>query len=252
MIEDEYRDNEGRIEGRNAVIEALRAGRPIDKIYISKGDIDRTLRFIAAKARDAGIVVKEADRRKLDAMSETHSHQGVIAVAAAHEYVTVEEILQIARDRGEKPFLVICDGISDPYNLGAIIRTAESAGIHGVIIPKRRSAGITAAVEKASAGAVEHLPVARVSNLAAAISELKKNGIWIYGTAADASSTLWETDLTGPAAIVIGSEGEGMSRLVAESCDFKISIPMYGKVSSLNASVSAAVLLYEAVRQRKN
>ncbi len=242
---------EGLIEGRNAVIEALRAKRPIDKIYIAKGETDATLGHIASRAREAGIVVVEADRRKLDYMSVTHSHQGVIAIAAVREYSSIEDILKAARDRGEKPLIVICDEISDPHNLGAIIRTAECAGAHGVIVPKRRSAGITPIVSKTSAGAVEHIAVARVANITAAIRELKKAGVWVYGTAAEAGTELWDADLSGPAAIVIGSEGEGMGRLVSESCDFSLRIPMYGRVSSLNASASAAILIFEAVRQRK-
>ncbi len=242
---------EGVIEGRNAVIEALRARRPVDKIYIAKGETDATLGHIASKAREAGIVVVEADRRKLDYMSVTHSHQGVIALAAAREYSSIEDILRAARDRGEKPLIIICDEISDPHNLGAIIRTAECAGAHGVIVPKRRSAGVTPIVSKTSAGAVEHIAVARVPNITAAIRELKKAGVWVYGTAAEAEVELWDADLSGPAAIVIGSEGEGMGRLVSENCDFSLRIPMYGKVASLNASASAAILIYEALRQRK-
>lgn len=242
----------GVIEGRNAVIEAMRAGRPIDKIFIAKGETDATLAHIASKGRDIGAVVVEADKRKLDAMSISHSHQGVIALASVKEYSTIDDIFKIAEDRGEPPFIIVCDEISDPHNLGAIIRTAECAGVHGIIIPKRRSAGITAIVEKTSAGAVEHMAVARVSNLTAAIKELKERGVWVYGTAADGTSQLWETDMKDAAAIVIGSEGDGMSRLIAENCDFKISIPMLGKISSLNASVSAAIVIYEAVRQRKS
>ncbi len=249
---DEKRINENKIEGKNAVMEALKAGRTIDKVYIVRGEADKSLKFIASKARAAGAVVSEVDRRKLDFMSETHAHQGVIAVAAVREYSTVEEILNIAAERGEKPLIVICDEISDPHNLGAIIRTAESAGAHGIIIPKHRSAGITAVVEKTSAGAVEHMAVARVANINAAMDKLKDAGVWIFGTAADADTGLWQADLKGAAAIVIGSEGEGMSRLVAENCDFKVSIPMHGKVSSLNASAAAAIMLYEAVRQRSN
>ena len=239
------------IEGRNAVIEALRAGRTIDKIFIAKGDVDKTLGHIASKARSAGIVVTEADRRKLDAMSQTHAHQGVIALCAVKEYSTIEDMLAVAAERGEAPFLVLCDEISDPHNLGAILRTAECAGAHGLIIPKRRSAGLTAIVGKTSAGAVSYLPVARVANLTSALKDLKKQGVWIFGTAAGASTDLYSADLKGPAAIVIGSEGDGMSRLVAENCDFLVSIPMKGHISSLNASAAAAILLYEAVRQRR-
>ena len=238
------------IEGRNAVIEALRAGRTIDKIFIAKGDVDKTLGHIASKARSAGIVVTEADRRKLDAMSQTHAHQGVIAVAAAREYCSVQDILAIAAERGEDPFIVVCDEIADPHNLGAILRTAECAGVHGVIIPKRRSAGLTAIVAKTSAGAVSYMPVARVANIPSLLKELKKQGVWVFGTAADGTTDLYTADLKGPAAIVIGSEGSGMTRLVSESCDFLVSIPMKGRISSLNASAAAAILLYEAVRQR--
>ncbi len=241
---------DGIIEGRNAVIEALRAGEAIDKIYLAKGDTDKTLGHIASAARAAGAVVVEADRRKLDAMSRTHAHQGVVALAAVREYATVESILKSAADRGEPPLLVICDEISDPHNLGAIIRTAECAGAHGVVIPKRRSAGLTAVVGKTSAGAVAYLPVARVPNIAALVKDLKKQGLWIFGTAAEGSTDLYHADLRGPAAIVIGSEGEGMTRLVSENCDFLVSIPMKGHINSLNASAAAAILLYEAVRQR--
>ena len=211
--------SDGLIEGRNAVTEALRSGATIDKIYVSRGDTDRTLSQIVALAKQAGIVVADADHRKLDAMSCTHAHQGVIAVAAVREYASVEEILRIAEEKGEAPLLVVCDELSDPHNLGAVIRTAECAGAHGVIIPKRRSAGLTAVVAKTSAGA-------------------------------DGDTDLYHADLKGPAAIVIGSEGDGMSRLVAQGCDFLVSIPMKGKISSLNASAAAAILLYEAVRQR--
>ena len=241
---------DGIIEGRNAVIEALRAGTAIDKIYIQKGETDKTLGHIASKARAAGAVVVEADRRKLDAMSRTHAHQGVIALSAVREYATVEDILRGAEAKGEPPLLVVCDELSDPHNLGAVIRTAECAGAHGVIIPKRRSAGLTAVVAKTSAGAVAHVPVARVPNLPALLEELKQRGIWIFGTAADGPTSLYDADLKGPAAIVIGSEGGGMGRLVAQRCDFLVSIPMRGKLNSLNASAAAAIMLYEAVRQR--
>ena len=244
-------DREDVIEGRNAVIEALRAGRTIDKIFIQKGETDKTLGHIASKARDAGIVVVDADKRKLDSMSLTHSHQGVIALAAVREYCTIADILAIAEERGEAPFVIVCYEISDPHNLGAIIRTAESAGVHGRVIPKRRSAGVTSIVDKTSAGAVEHMAVARVANLSSAIKELKAAGLWIYGTAAEGSSSLWKTDLKGPICVVIGSEGDGLGRLVTENCDFLVSIPMRGQVSSLNASAAAAILIYEVLRQRE-
>ncbi len=241
---------DGIIEGRNAVTEALRAGTNIDKIFIMKGEVDAALGHIASAARQKGIVVADADKNKLDKMSRTHAHQGVIAVAAVREYVSVEDILQIARDKGEQPLIVVCDELSDPHNLGAVIRTAECAGAHGVVIPKRRSAGLTAVVAKTSAGAVSHLPVARVANLPSLLKDLKKQGLWIFGTAADGTTSLYDADLKGPAVIVIGSEGDGMSRLVSETCDFLVSIPMKGKLNSLNASAAAAILLYEAVRQR--
>ena len=238
------------IEGRNAITEALRAGRPIDKIYLAGGENDRALGFISTIAREKGIAVVECDRRKLDAMSVTHAHQGVIAVCAVQEYYSIQDLLDRAEEKGEDPFLIVCDEITDSHNLGAIIRSAECAGAHGIIIPKRRSAGLTAVVNKASAGAAEYLPVARVSNLRAALSELKEKGIWIYGTAADGNCPLWKTELTGPIALVIGSEGSGMGRLVRESCDFILSLPMKGQISSLNASVAGAIVMYEVLRQR--
>lgn len=241
---------DGIIEGRNAVAEALRAGTPIDKVFLLKGEVDLPLRQLANQARQQGAVLAEVDRHKLDAMSRTHAHQGIIAVAAVREYASVEDLLQAARDRGEPPLLVVCDELSDPHNLGAVIRTAECAGAHGVIIPKRRSAGLTAVVAKTSAGAVAHVPVARVPNLPSLLKELKEEGVWVFGTAAGGTTQLYQADLKGPAAIVIGSEGDGMGRLVAENCDFTVSIPMFGKINSLNASAAAAVLLYEAVRQR--
>lgn len=247
------RDNEIRneiIEGRNAVIEALRAGRAIDKIFVAKGEVDKTLGHIASNAREKGVVVVEADRRKLDLMSRTHAHQGVIALVAVREYCSVDDILQIAEERGEAPFVIICDEISDPHNLGAIIRTAECSGAHGVIIPKRRSAGLTTIVDKSSAGAAEHMAIARVPNIPAVIKELKDKGLWVYGTAADGQSDIWHTDFTGAAALVIGSEGDGMGRLVRESCDFIVSLPMKGQIGSLNASAAASILMYEVLRQR--
>ena len=229
---------DGLIEGRNAVTEALRVGAPIDKIYVYPG---HTFYFIIG-----------AD--SLYEIEHWHEPEKVLAqaviLAAVREYASVEEILRVAEERGEAPLLVICDELSDPHNLGAVIRTAECAGAHGVIIPKRRSAGLTAVVAKTSAGAVSYLPVARVANLPALLKDLQKQGIWVFGTAADGNTDLYHADLKGPAAIVIGSEGDGMSRLVAQGCDFLVSIPMKGNISSLNASAAAAILLYEAVRQR--
>ena len=241
---------EGQLEGRNALQEALKAGRTIDKVFIAMGDTDRGLQRLAAEAKEAGAVVVPVDRRKLDNMSTTHSHQGIIALAAAHDYCTIDDILEEAASRGENALIVICDELSDPHNLGAIMRSAECAGAHGVIIPKRRSVGLTATVAKASAGAVEYMKVARVTNINSAISELKDKGVWIFGTAAEGSVPMYKADLTGPTAIVIGNEGDGMSQLVRKNCDCLVHIPMKGKISSLNASAAASILLYEAVRQR--
>ena len=241
---------EGQLEGRNALQEALRAGRTIDKVFIASGDTDKGLQRLAAEAKDAGAVVVPVDRRKLDQMSFTRSHQGVIALAAAHEYATLDEILEEASSRGENALIVICDELTDPHNLGAIMRSAECAGAHGVIIPKRRSVGLTATVAKASAGAMEYMKVARVTNINSAIAELKEKGVWVFGTAAEGSVPMYKANLTVPAAIVIGNEGDGMSPLVRKNCDVMVNIPMNGRISSLNASAAASILLYEAVRQR--
>ncbi len=243
-------EDECRLEGRNALTEALKAGRTIDKVFIADGDTDKGLQRLAAQAKEAGAVVVPVDRRRLDLMSTTHAHQGIIAQAAAHEYATLDEILEEAAARNQAPLIVICDELSDPHNLGAIIRTAECAGAHGVIIPKRRSVGLTATVAKASAGAVEYLRVARVGNINQAITELKEKGVWVFGTAAEGSVPMYQANLTIPAAIVIGNEGDGMSQLVRKNCDMLLSIPMAGRISSLNASNAASILLYEAVRQR--
>ncbi len=239
---------EDLLEGKNAIWEALCAGRQLDKLFFAAGSAPSLGRIID-RARKQGVPTQECDRRKLDRMSSTGSHQGVIAVASAARYASLRDILALAQSRGERPLVVLCDGITDPHNLGAIIRSAEVAGAHGVVIPRRRSAGLNAACAKAAAGALEHLPVARVSNLAAALAELKENGLFLF--AADmAGGSMYQADLTGPAAIVIGSEGEGLSRLVRESCDAVISIPQRGRIPSLNASNAAAVLLFEALRQR--
>ena len=243
-------ETEGQLEGRNAITEALKSGRTIDKLFIASGDTDKSLQRLAAQAKEAGAVIVPVDRRKLDAMSFTRSHQGVIALAAAHEYYSIDDILEEAASRGEAPLIVICDELSDPHNLGAILRSAECAGAHGVIIPKRRSVGLTATVAKASAGAMEYMKVARVSNINAAMQELKDKGVWIFGTAAEGAIPMYKADLKGPAAIVIGNEGVGMSQLVRKNCDVIVSIPMAGRISSLNASAAASILLYEAVRQR--
>lgn len=238
------------IAGRNPVAEALKAGRAIDCLYVAKGPRTGQAPVILARAKELGIPVKEADPRKLSHLCNGANHQGVVAVAAARDYATVEDMLALARERGEAPLLLLCDGLEDPHNLGAVIRAAECAGAHGVIIPKRRSVGLTYAVSKASAGAVEHLPVARVQNLAALLEELKEKGLWIF--AADMDGQPWcQADFTGPSAIVIGSEGQGVGRLVKERSDFVVSLPIRGKVNSLNASVAAGVLCYEALRQRR-
>ena len=241
---------EGQLEGRNALQEALKSGRTIDKVFVADGETDRGLQRLAAQAKEAGAVVVPVDRRKLDAMSTTRAHQGIIALAAAHEYFTIDDILEEAASRGEPPLIVICDELSDPHNLGAIMRSAECAGAHGVIIPKRRSVGLTATVAKASAGAVEYMKVARVTNINNAINELKDKGVWVFGTAAEGSIPMYKADLTGPTAIVIGNEGDGMSQLVRKNCDVMVHIPMKGRITSLNASAAASILLYEAVRQR--
>ncbi len=241
---------EGQLEGRNAIQEALTSGRTSDKIFVATSDTDRGLQRLVAQAKDAGAVVVPVDRRKLDTMSFTRSHQGIIALCAAHTYCTIDELLEEAASRGQNPLIVICDELSDPHNLGAIMRSAECAEAHGVIIPKRRSVGLTATVAKASAGAIEYMKVARVTNISQAIQELKEKGVWVYGTAAEGSVPMYQADLKGPAAIVIGNEGDGMSQLVRRHCDQLVHIPMAGRISSLNASAAASILLYEAVRQR--
>ena len=241
---------EGQLEGRNALTEALKAGRTIDKVFVAEGNTDRSLQRLAAQAQEAGAVIVPVDRRKLDQMSFTRSHQGVIALAAAHAYATIDDILQEAASHGQAPLIVICDELSDPHNLGAIMRSAECAGAHGVIIPKRRSVGLTATVAKASAGAMEYMKVARVTNINNAINDLKEKGVWIFGAAGEGSVPMYQADLTGPAAIVIGNEGDGLSQLVRKNCDMLVHIPMAGRISSLNASAAASILLYEAVRQR--
>ena len=236
--------------GRNAVHELLKSGRSVDKLFVRRGDREGSITMIVAEAIAQKIPVVEVEKAKIDSLANGANHQGVVAMAAAKEYVTVDEILDIARERGEKPFIVIADEIADPHNLGAIIRCAEGAGAHGLIIPKRRAAGLTAVVDKASAGALEHLAIAKVPNLAAAIDELKEKGIWVYGAEAD-GTPYYDTKFDSATAIVVGSEGDGISRLVREKCDFIISIPMHGNVNSFNVSCAAAVLLCEAARQMR-
>lgn len=237
------------IEGRNAVIEAFRSGKTIDKVFILDGCQDGPIQTIKREAKKHDCIVQFVKKERLDQLSETGHHQGVIAYAAAYEYAEVEDILQAARDKGEAPFIFLLDNIEDPHNLGAIIRTANLAGAHGVIIPKRRAAGLTATVARTSAGALNYTPVAKVTNLAAAIEELKKEGLW-FVCADMGGESMYRLNLTGPMGLVIGNEGEGVSRLVREKCDFIASIPMKGDIDSLNASVAAGVLAYEIVRQR--
>ncbi|MCH5269245.1 MAG: 23S rRNA (guanosine(2251)-2'-O)-methyltransferase RlmB [Lachnospiraceae bacterium] len=238
------------IEGRNAVLEAYRAGRPIDKLFILDGCQDGPIMSIKREAKKADSLIKYVSKERLDQMSETGKHQGVIAYAAAYTYAEVEEVLKAAKDKGEPPFVFLLDNIEDPHNLGAIIRTANLAGAHGVIIPKNRAVGLTATVARTSAGALNYTPVARVTNLAQTIEELKKEGLWFVCADMD-GTVMYDLDLKGPIGLVIGSEGEGVGRLVKEKCDMVASIPMRGNIDSLNASVAAGVLAYEIVRQRR-
>ena len=239
-----------QIEGRNSVLELLESDRDINKIYVSRGEKHGSINKILAIAKEKRIVTVEIDKAKLDTMSQTENHQGVIAIVPPFEYCEVEDILNNAKQKGEQEFILILDGIEDPHNLGSIIRTAETAGVHGIIIPKRRAASVNSTVNKVSAGAVEHMKIARVNNINETIKYLKDNGVWICGTDMDTNTEYYNQDLTGPIAIVIGSEGFGMSRLVKENCDFLVKIPMKGKITSLNASVSAGIVIYEALKQR--
>ncbi len=239
-----------RLEGRNPILEALKADRTFNKILVAKGEREGSIKQIIAMAREKGIVIQEADRRNLDAISLTKSHQGIIAYVSVKEYVEVDDILKVARSKGEHPFIVILDEIADANNFGSILRTADAVGVHGVIIPKRRAVGLTPTVAKASAGAIEYVPVARVSNLAQTIEYLKKENIWVVGTDQTAEKDFYNSDLKGPIALVIGSEGEGMGRLIREKCDFVVNIPMKGSISSLNAAVAGAVVMFEIMKQR--
>lgn len=246
--ENEYED---KVEGRNSVLELLKSNRDVNKIWVSRGEKHGSIHQIIAMAKEQGIVIVEVDKTKLDMMSETQNHQGVIAAVPPFNYCEVEDILEDAKNKKEDAFVLLLDGIEDPHNLGSIIRTAETAGVHGIIIPKRRGVAVNSTVSKTSAGAVEHMKIARVNNLTQTIQMLKEKGIWIIGTDMDADKMYYEQDLTGPICMVIGSEGFGMSRLVKENTDILIKIPMKGKISSLNASVSAGIVVYEAVKQRK-
>ena len=241
-----------KIAGRNPVMEALKSGREIDKILIAKGTEGGSLIKIIGKAKDRGIPIQYVERQKLNEMSESTSHQGIIATVAAYEYSDLDDILDNIKDKGKDPFILILDEIMDPHNLGSIMRTADAVGVDGIIIPKRRSVGLTATVAKSSAGAIEYVPVAKVSNIAQTIDRIKEKGIWVAGADMSGAKEHYSSDLKGPLALVIGSEGEGISRLIKEKCDFLVKLPMIGQVSSLNASVAAAVLMYEAFRQRTN
>lgn len=248
------KDNEkiydDQVEGRNSVIELLESGRDINKIFIAKGEKHGSINKIIAMAKERKIIIAEVEKSKLSQMSQTENNQGVIAIVPPFDYCEVEDILELAQEKGEKPFIMILDGIEDPHNLGSIIRTAETAGVHGIIIPKRRAAQVNSTVNKVSAGAVEHMKIARVNNITETIRFLKENDIWVCGTDMDTNTYYYNQDFDMPVAIVIGSEGFGMSRLVKENCDFLVKIPMKGKITSLNASVSAGIVMYEVVKQR--
>lgn len=243
---------EDLIEGRNAVIEALRSDRTIEQIFVAKGDVEGSINLVLALARDKHIVVKEVDRKKLDSMSISNAHQGVIAIVTPYKYFEVEDILKLAEEKNEKPFIIILDEIEDPHNFGAIIRSAEVCGAHGIIIPKRRNVGITPIVYKSSAGAIEHMKIAKVTNINTAIDTLKDRGIWIYGADMDGESYCFDVDFSGALALVIGSEGKGISKLTKNKCDVLTKIPMVGSINSLNASVAGGIMMYEILKQRFN
>ena len=248
-MEKEFHD---QVEGRNAVIELLESGRDINKIFISNGEKHGSINKIINMAKQRKVLITEVNKAKLKEMAKTENYQGVIAIVPPFEYCDVDDIIEEAKKRNEPPFIVILDGIEDPHNLGSIIRTAETAGVHGIIIPKRRAASVNSTVAKVSAGAVEYMKIARVNNLNETIKSLKENGIWICGTDISTNTYYDKQDFTGPIAIIIGNEGFGISRLVKENCDFLVKIPMKGKITSLNAAVSAGIVIYEAVKQKKN
>lgn len=239
-----------QIEGRNAVLELLESDKDINKIYITKGELKGSINKIIAIANEKKVIIVQKDKKQMDMMAQSENYQGVIAVVPPYEYVEVEDILEVAKERNEDPFILILDGIEDTHNLGAIIRTAETAGVHGIIIPKRRAAQVNSTVSKVASGALEYMKIARVNNITDTISKLKDKGVWICGTAIDADKFYYDQNLTGPLAIVIGNEGKGISELVKRNCDFLVKIPMKGKVTSLNASVSTGIIVYEAVKQR--
>ena len=248
--EDLERIFDDQIEGRNAVLELLESDKDINKIYITKGELKGSINKIIAIANEKKVIIVQKDKKQMDMMAQSENYQGVIAVVPPYEYSEVEDILELAKERNEDPFILILDGIEDTHNLGAIIRTAEPAGVHGIIIPKRRAAQVNSTVSKVASGALEYMKIARVNNITDTISKLKDKGVWICGTAIDADKFYYDQNLTGPLAIVIGNEGKGISDLVKRNCDFLVKIPMKGKVTSLNASVSTGIIVYEAVKQR--
>ena len=248
--QNETKNFDDQIEGRNAVIELLESDKDINKIYITKGEQKGSINKIIAMANEKKVIIVEKDKRQMDLMAQTENYQGVIAIVPPFEYSEIEDILELAKIKNEKPFILILDGIEDTHNLGAIIRTAEIAGVHGIIIPKRRAASVNSTVSKVSAGAVQYMKIARVNNISDSINKLKENGVWVCGTAIDAKSYYFEQDFKEPIAIVIGNEGKGMSQLVKKNCDFLVKIPMKGKIQSLNASVSTGIVVYEVLKQR--
>lgn len=248
--EDAEKRFDDQIEGRNSVLELLESGKDVNKIFVTRGEKHGSINKILGIAKERKIIVVEKDKKQMDEMAQEENYQGVIAIVPPFEYVEISDILEIAKERNEDPFVIVLDGIEDPHNLGSIIRTAETAGVHGVIIPKRRAVSVNSTVNKASAGAVEHMKIARVTNISDAIEELKQAGLWVCGTAVDTNKYYYNQDLTGPLAIVIGNEGKGIGEKVKKNCDFLVKIPMKGKVQSLNASVSTGIVVYEAVKQR--
>ncbi|SMC28936.1 23S rRNA (guanosine2251-2'-O)-methyltransferase [Clostridium acidisoli DSM 12555] len=246
----ENSDREDIIEGRNAVIEALKSDRTVEQILVSGGDTEGSINVVYALAKDKGIVIKEVDRRKLDQISVTGAHQGVIAYVTPYKYCEIDDILEYAKSKDEDPFIILLDEIEDPHNFGSIVRTAEICGAHGIIIPKRRNVGVTPTVYKSSAGAVEYMKIAKVTNINVAIDNLKKKGVWIYGAHMDGEGYCFESNFAGPVALVVGSEGKGISKLTKEKCDVLVKIPMKGNITSLNASVAAGIIMYEILKQR--
>ncbi|MGN1296835.1 MAG: 23S rRNA (guanosine(2251)-2'-O)-methyltransferase RlmB [Clostridia bacterium] len=249
-LKKEEKKYDDQVEGRNSVLELLESGKDINKIFITKGERHGSINKIIAIAKERRVIIVEKDKRKMEEMAQTQNYQGVIAIVPPFEYCQIDEILEEAKNKNEEPFVLILDGIEDPHNLGSIIRTAETAGVHGIILPKRRAAAVNSTVNKTSAGAVEHMKIARVTNISDSIERLKKEGLWICGTDINTDKYYYNQDLTGPLGIVIGNEGNGMSDKVRKNCDFLVRIPMKGKVTSLNASVSAGIIVYEAVKQR--